>query len=237
MKYGLFLYLCPKILIMSKKILSFSVFSFFALFCIYGQDDAYSQKIIDDMVAKFKTYSSVSLNFSANITLQDRSETEQEGTIWLKNNKYKLEISDDVIYYDGSKIYHYMPKVKEVTINKPDPEDDSEDFQLLNPSSYFNLSSKSFKSKLIKESTQDNRKVYEIDLYPVQIKNANYTRIRIMIEKSTLQMVYLKAILNDGTHYTLSFKPYNKPQPVLRDSFFTFNIIEHPGVEVIDLTF
>ena len=223
---------------MTKIFLSFHILIFSFLCSICGQDDARSQKIIDDMTAKFKTYPSVSLELSATITsLQDKSETKQEVKLWLKSNKYKLETSDFVIFSDESKIYYYTPAVKEVNVTQPEPNENSGDFQLLNPQSYFNISSKNFRSKLLRETVQNDRKVYEIDLYPVQIKTADYSRIRIMIEKTTLQTVYLKAFMNDGTNYSLSFKPYHIVQPALRDSFFTFNPLEHPGVEVIDLTF
>lgn len=226
---------------MSKKIfiLYFSFFSLFFMLCAYGQNDALSQKIIDDMVAKFKTYPSVSISFSATVTrLQDNSEPALDGTLWVKSNKYKLEIPGNVIYFDGSKIYQYLPEVQEVNVSKPDPDEDDEDFQLMNPQTWFNLSSKNFKSKLVKESTQNSRKVYEIDLYPIQVKITKYSRIRMMVEKSTLQLVYLKAILKDvdGTQYAVSFKPYDIFQTALRDSFFTFNYLEHPNVDVIDLT-
>jgi len=224
---------------MSKKIfvLYSSLFVFF-LFCVYGQDDARSQKIIDDTTAKFKTYPSVSLSFSATITqLQDNSETEQSGKLWLKNNKYKVELPDFVIFCDGSKIYQYLPEVQEVNVTKTDPNEDDEVFQLLNPQTYFNLSSKIFKSNFVKETTLNGRRVYEINLYPIQIKTTNFSRINMMVEKSTLQIVYLKAFMKDGVHYALSFKPYVIHQTALPDSFFTFNKSEHPNVEVIDLTF
>lgn len=215
-----------------------SFFTLFFRYSAYGQDDIRSQKIIDDMAHRFKSYPSVSLSFSATVAqLQDKSETEYEGKIWVKDNQYKLELPDYTIYFDGSKIYRYLPEVKEVNINKPDPNEDDEDFQLLNPQTYFNLSSKSFKSKLVRESSQDNRKVYEIDLYPIRLKTTRYSRIRATIEQHTLQLVHLKAFLKDGTQYTLSFKPYGILQTALRDSFFSFNPIEHPEVEVIDLTF
>jgi len=43
--------------------------------------------------------------------------------------------------------------------------------------------------------------------------------------------------MTDGTQYAITFKPYEIIQPALRDSFFTFNTLEYPGVEMIDLTF
>jgi outer membrane lipoprotein-sorting protein len=214
------------------------------MFCAYGQDDPRAQKIIDDMAVKFKTHTSVSIDFSATITnLQDDgTETKHDGKLWVKNNKYKLEANDYVIYFDGSKTYQYLPEVKEVNISKPDPDDNNEEFQLLNPQTWFNISSKSFKTNLVKESTQNNRTVYEINLYPVHIKGAKYSRIHVKVEKTTLQMVYLKVFMKDELesevlHYALSFKPYNIPQNALPDQFFIFNKAEHPDVEVIDLTF
>ena len=131
---------------MNKYLFNSLVFSFLLLFCAYGQvDDPRSIKIIDDMTAKFKTYRSVSVNFSTLIENVDNdSEEEQEVKISVKNDKYKLELPDFVLYFDGSKRYLYMlPPINEVLITMPDPNDDQEDFQLLNPQSYFTLSSKS----------------------------------------------------------------------------------------------
>ena len=218
--------------------LAICFFATFSLHCAYAQDDTRAQKIIDDLTAKFKTYPSVSIDFSVNIIqLQDKSEMTQQGKIWLKGGKYKLETTEYIIYFDGSKIYRYMPEVKEVNVDRPDPDADDEDFQLMNPQTFFNLSSKNFKSKLVKEGTQNNRQVYEIDLYPVQLKTTKLSRIHLMVEKTTLQIVNLKVLMKDTTQYALSFKPYGILQSALRDNFFTFNAIEHPGVEVIDLTF
>jgi len=214
-----------------------TLFSLLFLICSYGQvDDPRSKKIIDDMAAKFKTYPSVAIDFSATVTQKNQTNIEQEGKLWLKGNLYKLEIPDQIISFDGKKIYQHLLDVKEVNIMPPDPDEDDEIFQLMNPQTYFNISSKSFKSNLVKENTQYNRRVYEIDLYPVNLKTTQFSRIRIMVEKTTLQMVYLKAFMLDETQYTLTFKPYEILQPSLRDSFFSFNRLLHPNVEVIDLT-
>ena len=58
---------------------------------------------------------------------------------------------------------------------------------------------------------------------------------QIMVERTSLQLVYVKAFMRNGIHYTLEFKPYNIHQTALRDAFFVFNRQEHPNVEVIDL--
>ena len=203
-----------------------------------GQDDPRAQKIIDDMSAKFKSYAGASVDFSYTIIQkQNDSKTErQDGKIWVKNNKYKLSIADFVIYFDGSKIYQYLPSVNEVNISKPEADDNSGDFQLFNPQSYFNISAKSFRIPYVKEGTENNRSVYEIDLYPLQIRGTKYLRIRIKVDRTSLQLASMQVFMKDGTDYILNFKPYNI-LTALDDSFFRFNKNEHPNVEVIDLTF
>jgi len=140
-----------------------------------------------------------------------------------------------VLYFDGTRIYQYMPNVNEVNI--VNPEADDEEFQLLNPQTYLSLSSRHFTGNFLQETTLNSRAVFEIDLYPVNFSTSPLSRIRIMVEKSSLQLVYMKAFMKNGIHYTLNFKPYNIIQSALRDSFFVFNRAEHPNVEVIDLTF
>ena len=222
-----------------SKFINTLVFSLILLFSAYGQqNDPRSQRILDDMTARFKTYPSVALDFSLTITnTQDQSETEQAGKIWIKGEKYKLEIPEFVIYFDGSRIFQFMPAVNEVYITKPDPDEEDEDFQLLNPQTYFNLSSQNFISDLVRETTHNNRAVNEINLYPINFSGSNFSRINMMVERSTLQLVYVRAFLKNGIHYTLNFRPYAVQQTALRDAFFVFNRSEHPNVVVIDLSF
>ena len=203
---------------------------------LYGQDDSHSKKILDEVAAKFKNYPCVQIDFSMTVAqLQNDSEITHKGKIWLKSDKYKLEIPENTLYFDGTKLYHYMSDVKEVNVSRPDM-DDNEELQMFNPKTFFNFSSKNFKSDLVKESTQYGRRVMEINLYPVDIKSSGYSRIGLYVEKGTSQIVYLKAVMKNGTRYTLTFSPYNILK-ALPDAFFIFNASEHPGVEVIDLTF
>jgi outer membrane lipoprotein-sorting protein len=190
------------------------------------------------MITKLKAYPSVQLNFSAKvIRMQEHSETSENGKIWLKNNKYKLELlPEHILYFNGVKLYQYMPEVQEVNVTQPDMDGENETFRIFNPASFFRLTSDNFKSHLVKESDQYNRKVYEIDLYPVRLKTTGYSRIRLFVERESLQLVYLKAYMKDGVQYVLTFEPYHVLKS-LPDTFFEFPVHLHPEAEIIDLTF
>jgi outer membrane lipoprotein-sorting protein len=196
-----------------------------------------SQKILDDMAIRIKTYAGVQLSFSATVTqLQDKSESTHAGKIWLKDDKYKMELSDQTLYFNGVKLYQYLPEVKEVNVTQSDMSEDDDDLQLFNPKALFRLSSKNFRSNFVREGMENHRKIFEIDLYPVQVKTTRYSRIRLCIEQETLQMAHLKAFMKDGTQYAIDFAPYVMERD-LPDSFFEFPASAHPDVEINDLTF
>jgi len=227
---------------MLKKLFIFHCSLFFALSTLssYGQgqqSSARAQEIVNSMTARIKTFPSVSLNFTLNIIqLQEDTETEQEGRMWLQNNMFKLETPDYVVFFDGTNFFQYMPEFREAYKMPHDPASNNEDFQLLNPMTYFNISPNNFRTFLLRESTQNSRSVYEIDLIPVDVFGTSYSRIHLMVERSTMQLAYLKVFMKDGMHIALTFKPYSIIS-ALSNSFFTFNPAEHPNVELIDLSF
>lgn len=207
---------------------------------IFAQSDQKSEKILAELSARFKAYNSLTIKFNTTITnLQSNTNSTSKATLHLKQEKYKLILPDMEIMFDGKKLYNYLSDVDEVTISIPEDAEGGElsDFQLLNPKTFYNLSSTHFKSNFVKEEPYNNRQGVTIDLYPKNIKSSHYSRIRLHIEKNTLQLIHLKAFMKSGIHYDLDFEKYVIPNPTLSDTIFTFNKKEHPTTEIIDLTF
>lgn len=94
-------------------------------------------------------------------------------TIWLNSkdilngsviiSKYKLDLPDNIIWFNGDISWSYLPAEKEVTITKPDKKDNS--FQSRLP--FFTMYKKGYKIRLI----DDNAAMSIIDLYPEDIKS------------------------------------------------------------------
>ena len=120
---------------------------------------------------------SVSMKFK--LVTADQTENTNDtlnGSIILSKDKYKLELPDNIIWFNGETSWSYLPAEKEVTITKADKKDNS--FQN-RPSAIFSMYKNGYKSRLIEEKSDS----YIIDLYPEDIKS-DLLRVRLTIGKT-----------------------------------------------------
>ena len=205
---------------------------FFSLFCILstivtGQTDLAVTKVLDAFSSKALAAQSVTLKFNL-VTIDQIENTNNtiEGTIILNKDKYKLDLPDNTTWFNGSFSWNYLINEKEVTITKPEAEDDT---FLSKPSSIFTLYKKGYKTKLISESTN----LYEIDLYPEDLKS-ELVRIRLTISKPENELKVAEYKTKSGVTITLNVILYDlktKYEP----AFFIFDQTAYKGVEVVDL--
>jgi outer membrane lipoprotein-sorting protein len=149
-----------------------------------------------------------------------------DGSVILSGDKYRLELPDNIIFFNGQTSWSYLPAEKEVTVTNADKKDDS---FMSRPSSVFSLYKNGYKSRLIEE-TSDR---YIIDLYPEDIKS-ELIRIRLTIGKSLMDLKNLEYKRRDGITATLYVQQYDLKQKPSSDTF-TFQKEKYKGVEIIDM--
>ncbi|OFX47838.1 MAG: hypothetical protein A2046_07200 [Bacteroidetes bacterium GWA2_30_7] len=215
------------------KTLLLSLTLLFSFTFAFAQDDSSSKKakeILDKVSAKMKTYTTVQAEFVSTMeNLQDNIKETLKGTIRLKGNKYKLEISGTEIFTDGKTMWTYLKDANEVNISEPDPNDDSS----LNPAKIFKIWESDFKFKFVKETFEKAIALYEIDLYPIN-KDKTYSRITLKIDKDKLTIASIKYVGKEGNNYTIEIQKFIPNNP-FADNLFTFDEKAHPGVEKIDM--
>jgi outer membrane lipoprotein-sorting protein len=193
----------------------------------YGQNEDQSISILDRFSENALHAPSVSMKFKLVTSNQtDNSNDTLNGAIIICKDKYKLELPDNIIWFNGTTSWSYLPVEQEVTITKADRKDNS--FQN-KPSLIFTTYKKGYKTRLIEEKPNS----YVIDLYPEDIKG-ELVRIRLTIGKSNLNLMRLEYKKRDGTIITLYVNEYNltvKPE----QENFVFEPDNFKGVEVIDM--
>lgn len=192
-----------------------------------GQNDPAAEMILDKFSAAALKAPSVSMKFKliSNDQAGDKTDT-LSGSIILSKDKYKLELPDNIIWFNGEISWSYLIAEKEVTITKPDKNDDS--FQN-RPSAIFSMYKKGYKCRLIEE----DKDLYVIDLYPEDIKS-DLIRVRLSIGKQSMSLDKIEYKQKDGLILTLFIKDYylrTKPEP----SFFTFSPEKFKDVEINDM--
>ncbi|MCG8697918.1 MAG: outer membrane lipoprotein carrier protein LolA [Bacteroidales bacterium] len=195
------------------------------------QQDPEAKKILDKVSAKIKSYETIITDFE--FLIEDKIQnlkSNSSGTVYIKDDKYKVVSPGSLVMYNGDNMWDYSEDINEVTISKPNKDDN--DF-MENPAKIFTFYERDFKFRLRGEAKVDNVWTYEIDLYPVNL-NQPYSRYKVYVNKTTEMIYMIAAIGKEGVDYTATIKnsKFNTPLP---DSDFSFNTSKYPGIEIVDL--
>jgi outer membrane lipoprotein-sorting protein len=192
-----------------------------------GQNNPEAIKILDKFADNALNAPSVSIKFKLITTNQaDNTIDTLTGSVILSKDKYKLDLPDNMVWFNGETSWSYLPAEKEVTITKADKKDNTFPNH---PSQIFSMYKKGYKSRLIEEKSD----AYIIDLYPEDIKS-ELLRVRLSIGKVPYNLISLEYKKKDGIIITMHVTEYDlkaKPQP----DTFVFQPANFKGVEIIDM--
>lgn len=193
-----------------------------------GTSDPQAKKILDAVSAKFRSYKSVKAGFSLKIeNASGKNIGTKTGTVLMKGPRYRISITGEEIYSDGSNTYTYDKSAKEITINKIDPTVNS-----ITPQKLFtNFYDKDFLYKLNGIVSLNGKNVQEIELTPVD-KTKPFHKVLLYIDKNTITTT--KIFEKTGNRYTYSISNMNTTSNI-PDSTFLFDAKKYPGVEIVDL--
>lgn len=196
-------------------------------FCASSQNDPDAVKILDRFSSAALNAPSVSMKFNlVTVDQVEGTENKNSGSIILGRDKYRLDLTDNIIWYDGVTSWSYLPAEKEVTITKPEKKDDS--FQS-RPSAVFTLYKKDYKSRLI-EKRNDS---YLIDLYPQDIKS-DHIRIRLTLGNPDLELKNIEYKYKNGVTVMLEVTGYDLKQ-IPDPKTFVFPADKYKEAEIVDM--
>ncbi|MFQ5335919.1 MAG: outer membrane lipoprotein carrier protein LolA [Flavobacteriales bacterium] len=194
--------------------------------------DPKAKAILDAMSKKTKSYASLKVDFA--YILRNKAEglnEKQNGTLYLKGDKYRLEMAGQHVMCDGKTVWTFIVDADEVQVdNVPDPGENED--QLLDPTRIFSLYEKNFKYKFKKEETRNGKVVQIIDLYPEKAADKSYHTVQLVIDKQKKQMISMEVMGKDGNHYIYKLKTIT-PNASAPDTLFKFDVSK--AGDVIDL--
>ena len=151
-----------------------------------------------------------------------------EGHIAMEGQQYRLTTNEQVVFHDGKTIWTYLPAAKEVQIMNQAPEQHyttpwdilhcyNQDYQV-----------KCCHTQVISEHT------YIVITLVAQDSEHPLPQVTLTIEPRTQHLKYLIAVDNHEAthHFDITYFTYNI---VFKKGFFTFDLGEHKGIEVIDM--
>jgi outer membrane lipoprotein carrier protein len=202
-------------------------FLFILSLTAFPQKDAQAVKILDRFSSLALGAPSVSMKFIIKTVDQvEGTDKDISGSIILCKDKYRLDMTDNIVWYNGETTWSYLPAEKEVTISKPSKDNNS--FQA-RPSAVFSIYKKGYKTRLLEEKAD----FYLIDLYPEDI-SSDHIRIRLNIGKPSFDLKSLEYKYKNGVTVTLNVSEFDLKQKP-DNSVFIFSPEKYKGVEIVDM--
>jgi outer membrane lipoprotein-sorting protein len=195
-----------------------------------GASDPEAKKILDAVSAKFKTFKAVQAKFALSIeNATGKALGNKSGSLSMKGSKYRISITGQEIFCDGSNVSTYDKSANEVTITKIDPTANT-----ITPQKLFtNFYDKDFLYKLNGEATIKGKKLQEIELTPID-KSKPFFKVLLYVDKAANTISSAKLFEKSGNKYTYTVSNLNGKAAVA-DAQFVFDAKQYPGAEVVDL--
>lgn len=199
---------------------------------IFAQSSAARAKaILDEVSAKTKSYSTITVGFTfAHQTKDEGSEVSRtNGTLVLKKDKYTLELFGNKLYYNGTTLWTHMIDENEVIVSNVNVDDEYS----FNPAKMLTMYETGFKYQFIQDRFEAGRALYIIDLYPEDLANSEYARVRLFVDKDKMQLYKLEYFAKDENIYTITVTSF-VTNTSIADTAFSFQSSKFPGIMIID---
>jgi len=195
-----------------------------------GNNDPAAKKLLDAVSTKFKSFKSVQSSFSLKIENNaGKTLGVKSGMIYMKGVKYRINVTGQEIFCDGSNISTYDKSTNELTITKIDPSVNS-----ITPQKIFtNFYDKDFLYKLNGDTKVGTKMVQQVELTPTD-KSKPFFKVLLNIDKRNQAISSTKIFEKSGNIYLYEISNMNT-STLVNDAQFLFDAKKYPGVEVIDL--
>jgi outer membrane lipoprotein-sorting protein len=195
-----------------------------------AQDSSQSRAILDKTHSAYMLSDGIKLSFTSAMGEAGSNDFDsQKGEAFIKGNKFRLEMEDMIIWFDGTTQWVLLKDVDEVNISNPT----ESELATVSPVALLSIYKEGYTLKAPVTKTVNGKSVYSIDMNPIAV-NSDIKSISVAVDKTNNRLVQVILTMSndlltkiDITDYNDNFK-YN-------DSEFTFNKNNHLGVEIVDL--
>ena len=200
-----------------------TLFLFFSI-TVFSQD---ANQIFNSLSDKTKSYKNISIDFDFKYEneLEDIREI-KSGKIIIENEKFKLEIDDQIIVCNGIDQWIYYKETNEVQILEYDRNN-----EFMNPKNLLSIYEKGYNYRYNKEIEIDSKSYHLIDLFPNE-ENNEIIKISLTISKDENMVKKIEAFESNGAIYVYNVikSKFNR-----RNLKFDFDTSKYENIYIIDL--
>lgn len=195
-------------------------------------NDPEAKAVLEKMRKKYEAYSTVEAEFSLDIEIPQQKTQTQKGLLTQQAEKYRLKLNDRTMVSDGKSVWLHNPKNKQVQIN--DADEDAGDGGISSPQDLLKAYAwKDYEYAITNEFSENGKVVQQIEFKPTS-KSNDYSKVRLTLDKKTLDIISIKSFGKDGSRYTVTVNKIT-PNKTVPASMFTFTKAECADCKFEDL--
>lgn len=216
---------------MKRSILAIAFVAFSVATFAQTNNEKKAQKILNKVSKSYKSLKSLKASFEIQLSEPGaKSVSSQKGTLYLKGDKFKVEMPGQEIISDGKTQWFYTKDVNEVQITDYKPNDNE-----ISPTNIFTIYDRGFKYQWVEEKNENGQMVDVVELVPKAGQDKkDFTKIKLSIDKMAKQILSSEIIYRSGRKVRY-FINQQVPNINLADTFFNFEPIKYRGIEIVEL--
>lgn len=213
-----------------RRLLILTIATIFFVSFAHSQSSAESKVILDKAYRQFEKSNGVKLSFVLTTEDADGSAYEpQNGTAFVKQDKFKLDLAFATTWFDGKTQWVLLKDANEVNISNPGPQE----LITISPLALLNLYKTGYNLKKPLNKTIKGKELIQIEMTPID-KKQEFKMLTIAVDKKTNIVTNVSFTTKDGIKSSLAITSYQTDNNFTND-MFSFNKLNHPRVEIIDL--
>lgn len=189
--------------------------------------DANSEAILGKLREKVRSYTSYRLDFTAAV----EGDGTARGNLVVSGRKFAAKVMGQELYYDGTTLWSYTPKQKEVTVERLDPNNPS---VLSNPSKLMNIDPKDYNHRSLPGVTTAKGKTLQVVELTPKEKTPDYTSMTLYIDPATSLPERISINTPSSEKSVELLLEGIQPGIPVSEGTFRFDPKAHPGTEIID---
>jgi outer membrane lipoprotein-sorting protein len=197
------------------------------------ESDQKALEVLDKLAEKTNSLDGFYAEYT--FTMEDLADDENtvsyQGKMWYRDEGYKLEMMGQTIYTDGSTNWVYQEDIEEITITDYSEEETS---NLIDPNFLLENYSTNYNCRFVADKFEHNRPLVEIHLFPLDIEDSDYSRIKLKIDKTKNELYEFTFVGNEGLNFIIYLNSFNGENSVTAD-MVKFNKSNYPDAEIIDM--
>lgn len=185
------------------------------------------KKILDQSANKIKKSGNIKTTFTATTFTELEEQGKISGTMLLQDEKFQMNTSEMIVWYDGKTQWSYVAENDEVNISEPT----RRELQVINPYAFMDLYKKGY-NITTRETTLRNQDIFEVHLVANRADLVTH-EIYIDVRKSDFIPLCIRARQGQEWH-RISIHTFEGNQKFSKEDFM-FQKSNYPTAEVVDL--